>query len=816
MTCEACGTVNGETAKFCAECGTPLAGACASCGAPHKPGARFCSECGTPLAAPAVREAPPAPDARTTAELRQVSVLFCDLVGYTALSEHRDAEEVRELLSGYFDAAHRVVDRYGGTIEKFIGDAVMAVWGSPVAREDDAERAVRAALDLVAEVQRFGQDNDLSGLQSRAGVVTGQAASWATPGESLVVGDRVNTAARVQATADPDTVYVDDVTKQVTSASISYADAGRHLVKGKDEPLQLWRAVRVVAGKGGAQRIDGLEAAFVGRARELNLVKELFHACVEDGRTRLVTVTGQAGVGKSRLRWEFDKYVDGLAFNVFWHSGRCLSYGEGVAYWALSEMARQRMGIAEEDSNDVAAEKLAAGLERYIPDPAAREYLTPALGALVGVGDPGLAREELFAGWRMFFELLAAAQPVVLVFEDMQWADAGLLDFLEQLLDWSAAKPIFVLSFARPDLMERRPEWAAGRRNATPLYLEALPDPAMAELLEDLVPELPAAVADKITQRAAGIPLYAVEMVRGLIDRDVVVPQGGVYRLVGAVGDFDLPASLTALIGARLDGLSPGERAALRTMSVLGDAFPRHAVTAVVDLEADQLDGVLQSLMRKEILTVHRDPLSPDRGQYAFVQSLMRSVAYDTISKRERKALHTRVAEHLRSAFPDDGEDVVEVVAAHYRDAYLAAGTDPDAQDLRAHAFAMFVRAARRAAAVGAPESAEQAYRVAAELAVDEAEAASLREQAGEVAVRAGRPEAAQELFEQAHRAHLAAGRHRHALLLSVPTFASARPSGASWRRRGAVARRAGGTPARRPESRARPRRARAHEHVQR
>ena len=774
MRCAACGTVNSDTAKFCAECGTPLATVCGTCGTPYKAGARFCSECGAALAPGTTPRPAPAQQAQAPAsggtELRQVSVLFCDLVGYTALSEQRDAEDVRELLSGYFDAAHRVVDRYGGAIEKFIGDAVMAVWGSPVAREDDADRAVRAAIDLVEEVQHYGETKGLSGLQARAGVVTGQAASWATPGESLVVGDRVNTAARVQATAEPGTVFVDDVTKQVTAASIAYADAGLHTVKGKVEPLQLWRAVRVVANKGGAQRIDGLEAAFVGRARELNLVKELFHASAEEGRTRLVIVTGQAGVGKSRLRWEFDKYVDGVAFDVWWHSGRCLSYGEGVAYWALSEMVRARMGIAEEDSNEVATEKLAAGLERYIDDPAAREYLSPALGVLVGIADPGLAREELFAGWRMFLELLAAKQPVVMVFEDMQWADAGLLDFVEQLLDWSATHPIFVLSFARPELTERRPDWAAGRRNATHLYLDALSDAAMGSLLDDLVPDLPSDVRTKIVSRAAGIPLYAVEIVRGLIDRDIVVPQEGVYRLVGPVGDLDLPASLTALIGARLDALSPVERSALRTMSVLGSTFPRSAATAVVDLPEAELDAVLQSLLRKEILTVHSDPLSPDRGQYAFVQGLMRSVAYDTISKRERKALHKRVADHLRRAFPEDGEDVVEVVAAHYRDAYRAgAATDPDADDLRAEAFAMYVRAGKRARAVGAPGNAVKSYRVAAELAVDEAEAAELLVRAGELALLAGNPDDAYEVLDRARKAHLAAGREHAALLLAVP-----------------------------------------------
>ena len=773
MTCTACGAANKPGRKFCVECGTSLAAACTACGSPYEPGERFCGECGTPLpgAAAAPTRVPaaavPSPAAPSGAEVRQVSVLFCDLVAFTTLSEGRDAEDMRELLSGYFDAARRIVERYGGVVEKFIGDAVMAVWGSPVAREDDAERAVRAALELVTEVGQFGERVGVT-LQARAGVVTGQAASWANPGEGLVVGDRVNTAARVQGEAAPETVYVDDLTKQITAASISYADAGRHEVKGKVDPLQLWRALRVVAGKGGAQRIDGLEAPFGGRSRELNLVKELFHTTVEDGRARLLAVSGQAGVGKSRLRWEFDKYVDGLAFDVWWHSGRCLSYGEGVAYWALSEMVRQRLGIAEEDPNEVATERLAAGLDRYVQDPAVRDYVRPALAALIGTEDPGLPREELFAGWRLFFEVLAAQQPVVLVFEDMHWADVGLLDFVEQLLDWSASHPIFVLSFARPELSERRPDWAAGRRNATPLYLDALPDVVMSQILTDLVPGLPNDVAARIVDRAEGIPLYAVEMIRGLIDRDIVVPREGVYRLVGQVGDLDLPASLTALIGARLDALEAGERSLVRQVTVLGGTFPRAAMTAISEIPESQLDGLLHSLMRKEILTVQSDPLSPERGQYAFVQSLMRTVAYDTLSRHERKALHAGAADHLRAAFPNDGEDVVEVVASHYRDAYDAAGSDPEADSLRANAVTMFTRAAGRAKAVGAPESAEAAFRTAAELCADESDAAGLLQSAGDMAMTAGHADAAFDYFSQAQAAHAAAGRDREALLLAT------------------------------------------------
>ena len=284
------------------------------------------------------------------AQRRVCSVLFCDVVGFTPLSESRDPEAVRELLSRYFEVARTVIGRYGGVVEKFIGDAVMAVWGTPVATEGDAERTVRAALDLVAAVGELGAEAGAPGLAARAGVVTGEVAvTLGAVAEGMVAGDAVNTAARVQSAAEPGSVLVDAATQRLAGGAIGFADAGSHRLKGKAEPQALWRAARVLAGIGGAQRIDGLEAPLTGRDAELRTVRELFHAAAERKMPRLVLVSGPAGVGKSRLGWEFEKYIDGLARDVWWHRGRCLSYGEGVAFWALAEIVRQRMGIAEED-----------------------------------------------------------------------------------------------------------------------------------------------------------------------------------------------------------------------------------------------------------------------------------------------------------------------------------------------------------------------------------------------------------------------------------------------------------------------------------
>ena len=491
------------------------------------------------------------------------SVLFCDLVGFTPLSESRDPEAVRELLSRYFETARTVIGRYGGVVEKFIGDAVMAVWGTPVAAEGDAERAVRAALDLVAAVAELGAEAGVPGLAARAGVVTGEVAvTLGAVGEGMVAGDAVNTAARVQAAAEPGQVLTDGATQRLAGGGIGFAGAGEHALKGKAEPVRLWRATRVLSGVGGSQRVDGLEAPLTGRDAELRTVRDLFHAAAERRVPRLLLVSGPAGVGKSRLGWEFEKYADGLKAQVWWHRGRCLSYGEGAAFWALAEMVRQRLGIAEEDPADVAAGKLTEGLARYVADQGERRYVGVRLGRLLGVaaeGDGGeaLSREELFAGWRLFFERLAAENPVVLLVEDGQYADAGLLDFLDYLIDWVRDLPVYVMVLARPELGQARPGLGTGR-NRTALTLDPLDAASMDQLVDALVPGMPGAARAKITGQAQGIPLFAVETIRSLVDRDIVQPVEGTYRLTGEVGQLQVPDSLHALLAARLDALDPG------------------------------------------------------------------------------------------------------------------------------------------------------------------------------------------------------------------------------------------------------------------
>jgi len=750
ITCSRCGVENAAGRKFCGGCGAPLVLVCASCGAANEPGMRFCGECGNPLAEDTAPPAQAAP--AKAAERRLVSVLFADLVGFTPLSESRDPEEVRELLSRYFDTCRRLIGIYGGTVEKFIGDAVMAVWGTPTAQEDDAERAVRTALDLVTAVAALGEEVGAPDLALRAGVLTGEAAvNLAAEGEGMVAGDLVNTAARVQAAAEAGTVLVGDATRRATAAAIAYESAGEHELKGKAEPISLFRALRVTAIRGGARVAAELEPPFVGRARELRLVKEHFHGSAEERKAHLVSVVGIAGIGKSRLAWEFEKYLDGPVDNVFWHRGRCLAYGDGVAYWALAEMVRMRALIAEGDAPDEALEKLQAMLEQRIEDPAERSWLEPRLAHLLGLAEHASGdRQDLFSAWRLFFERLAEQSPVVLVFEDLQWADSALLDFVEHLLEWSRDHPLFVLALARPELAERRPGFGAAGRNATTLSLEPLAPAAMEELLEGFVPGLPDDLRARILRRAEGVPLYAVETVRMLLDRGLLEREADVYRPSGLIEALEVPETLHALVAARLDGLAAEERRIVQDAAVLGKSFTKAGLAALSGSSEPELEPILGSLVRKEVLSVQADPRSPERGQYAFLQDLLRQIAYDTLAKADRKARHLAAAAYLEEASAGTEHELVEVIAAHYVDAYEAAPDAADAGSIRRTAAERLALAGDRASSLAATEEAERYFEKAAALADEPVWQAELLEQAGRAAQTGGRYPAALTQYQRA------------------------------------------------------------------
>ncbi len=742
MICAACGTENESGRKFCGECGERLASGCPSCGAPNSPKTKFCGECGTALLDATAAAAQPI--AAPATERRLVTVLFADLVGFTTLSEQRDAEDVRELLAQYFDAGRDVIERYGGTVEKFIGDAVMAVWGTPVAQEDDAERGVRAALDLVAAVRQLGADRGMPALALRAGVHTGEAVvTIGASGMGMVAGDLVNTASRLQSVAEPGTVLVGEGTQRAATTAIVFEPAGDQDLKGKAAPVAAFRAIRVVAQRGGVGRTEGLEPPFVGRESELRLIKDFYHATASERGPRLVSVIGQAGIGKSRLAWEFLKYIDGVTEIVHWHQGRSPAYGEGISFWALGEMVRMRIGIGESSDEQTTRQQLTESLTQFVTDADERRALTDPLLYLLGVGESSAhERGRLFAAWRTFFERIAEQGPVVMVFEDLQWADDGLLDFIEELITWSRGHSIYVITLARAELLDRRPSWGAGQRSFTSLNLAPLSDDDMRAMLGGLVPGLPEAVTNRIVGRAEGIPLYAVETVRMLLNDAQIERDGDRFRPVGDLSQLAVPESLLALIAARIDALPPAERTVVQDAAVLGLSFALSAVEAVSRAPAEQVEPMLRHLLQRELLTVDNDPRSPERGQYRFVQGLLREVAYGTLSRDDRRSRHLAAARYYE-ALGDD--ELSGVLAQHYVDAYQAHPDGPEGAAVAAQARVALRGAAQRAAELGSGRLAVGYYTTALAVTTDVNEELELRTGARDAAGAAGMIEVAAE-----------------------------------------------------------------------
>jgi class 3 adenylate cyclase/tetratricopeptide (TPR) repeat protein len=660
-----------------------------------------------------------------------VSVLFLDLVSFTTLSERRDAEDMRTLMDQYFDTVRTVIERHGGVVEKFIGDAVMAVWGTPVTHEDDAERAVRSALELIDAVAALGATVGLP-LQARAGVLTGEAATGPDSGnQGMVTGDMVNTAARLQAAADAGGVLVGEATSRAVSGAVILEPVGPLQLKGKSEPVRAWRALRVVAERHGQSQM-AIEPPFVGRAEEFRLLKDLLHSTGREHRARLVSVMGVGGIGKSRLVVELEKYVDGVVEDVYWHHGRCPSYGEGVTFWALGEMVRMRAGIAETDSAATSRTKLAAAVETYVADEDERRWLQPRLAFLLGLDDrPAGGREELFSAWRTFFERISDRGTVAMVFEDLHWADPGLLDFVEGLLEWSRGKPIYIVTLARPDLLDHREMWGVGQRSFVSMHLEPLRDVEIARLVRGMVPDADDESVRRIVARAEGMPLYAVETIRMLADRGALRAVDHAYEVAGDLGEITVPETLQALIASRLDALGAQDRAVAQSAGVLGKSFTIDALAAVTGMPRDGLQPSLATLVRKEFLEFEADPRSPERGQYGFVQSLIREVAYGMLSKADRRGQHLAAAHHFESIGDDERAGVV---ATHYVEALRATPPGPDADALAARAKDGLSRAAERARALGSPKQALDYLEQALELTPTGADRAALLDQAAETA----------------------------------------------------------------------------------
>src|SRR5688572_15422087 len=743
--CASCGFENRPGALFCGGCGTQLGRSCPACGHVGPPELAFCTSCGAALA--------PAAEPPIAEERKVVSVLFADLAGFTGRAERLDPEDVRRMLTPYYARVKAELLSFGGTVEKFIGDAVMALFGAPLAHEDDPERAVRAALAVREAIDELNASDPTLGLHVRIGVTTGEAmvALRARPseGEGMAAGDVVNTASRLQSAAPVDGILVDQATYRATETVVEYRDAEPVHAKGKAEPVPVWEVVTTrtrlgvdIAFRGGAE--------LVGREQELRMLREALSRAERQRDPQLVTLVGAPGIGKSRLLFELYRALDDDP-EVFanWRQGRSLPYGDGVSFWALGEMVKAQAGILESDSADEAAAKLGTSVELVVRDEAEALWVEEHLGPLVGLSGPEEAgadlRREAFAAWRRFFEALAEQRPLVLVFEDLHWADDGLLDFVDHLVDWASDVPILVVCTARPELLERRPGWGGGKRSALTVSLSPLSDDDIERLISALLAEksVPAAQVQALLARAGGNPLYAEEYVRMLAEAE-------------AGAELPLPETVQGIIAARLDTLAGEEKALVQEAAVVGKVFWVGALAAITDRPAPEVEYGLQRLERKEF--VRRERRSSVAGETAFVfrHVLVRDVAYGQIPRSRRAELHRRAAEWLESLAGDRAEDIADLVAHHYLSALrFARAVGRGLGDLPERAREALADAGDRALALSAYAPAVRFYREAlASWPEDDAERPPLLLRYGQALFRAEQTgaevlaEAARELLE--------------------------------------------------------------------
>ena len=722
---------------------------CPKCGEESLETARFCASCGEALA-----------EAGATGEERKVvSVLFVDLVGFTSRSDRADPEDVRATLRPYHERVKADIERFGGTVEKFIGDAVMAVFGAPIAHEDDAERAVRSALrilETIEELRAEGLD-----VAVRGAVTTGEAvvALAARPerGEGIVTGDVVNTAARLQSAAPVGAVMVDESTMRSTESTITFEPLEPVAAKGKAEPIPVWLATHARSLVG--QPETPTHTAFVGREHERALLLETFLQAERESSVQLVTVVGEPGIGKSRLVTELRTALDDRPDVITWRHGRCLPYGEGITFWALGEVIKAEAGIFESDDQEEAAEKLEQCVAALVDDVSEREWFASRLAPLAGVSAEGgaIGREEAFTAWRRFLDAMAARRPLVFVVEDLHWADEALLDFLEQLLDWAAPVPLLVLATARPELYDRRPGWSGGRRNATTIALSPLSGDETARLLQRLLERtlLPAQTQASLLERAGGNPLYTEQFARMLVER-------------GDGTDFQVPETVQALIAARLDTLSPQLKSLLHDASVVGRTFWTGAVAAVGQRQRDEALAGLLELVRREFIRPVRSSSMKGEEEFSIWHALVRDVAYQQIPRAPRAQKHVAVAAWIEESAQERVPDHAEILVHHYEQALeLARAAGEERPDLR-DALARFLLLSGDRAMQLDIAAAEAAYRRALELSADKAGSAAVLVRLADALQEQGRLPDAEDAYERALSALGAAGDDHAAALAMV------------------------------------------------
>jgi class 3 adenylate cyclase/tetratricopeptide (TPR) repeat protein len=640
---------------------------CLNCGQENPGGFRFCGGCGSPLVDVARR-----PEGE---ERKVVTVLFCDLVGFTSRSDHADPEDVGAMLRPFHRRLRHEIERVGGTLDKLIGDAVMAVFGVPAVHEDDPERAVRCALRMLEAIAELNQAHPALELAVRIGVNTGEALVALTPGADSegVVGDVVNTAARLQGVAPVNGVVVGEATWRATRTLFAYEQLVPVQVKGKAEAVPTYRVL-------GARSRPGVDLTappatpLIGRVEELAALQRCYRQAVSEHAVQLVTILGEPGVGKSRLVRELAGFVDAQPDLVAWRRGHCLSYGEPVGFWALGEVVKSQAGILESDDPREGAAKLDATVRALADDASEREWLKARLAPLVGfaaAGEAAVGRDESFMAWRRFLQLVATRGPLVLVIEDLQWADPALLDFLEELVDQAAPAGLLVVATARPELLERRPGWGAGRPHATTVSLGPLDDEGTALLLAALLGQsmLPAEVQALLLERAGGNPLYAEEFVRLLTDRGMLTRHGNLVR----ASDLPLPDSVQALIAARLDALAPEHKTLLQDAAVFGKVFWSGALAAMGGVSEEEVRPGLAQLERKELVRAARLSAVEGETEYSFWHGLIRDVAYAQIPRTGRSRRHRAAAEWIQALAGDRAADRAELIAYHFSQALVHA-----------------------------------------------------------------------------------------------------------------------------------------------
>ncbi len=706
--------------------------ACPICGRENSDDARFCSQCAAALDGPV-----PAREER-----KVVTVLFVDLVGFTARAEKLDPEDVREILTTYHDRVRAELERHGGTVEKLVGDGVMALFGAPVAHEDDPERAVRAALAIRDAFTEYNRVDPTGELHVRLGVNTGEAlvalTGDARRGEAAPAGDVVNTAARLEAAAPVDGILVGEATYRATEHAIAYGERAPVEAKGKSDPVAAWEALEP-RSRFGIEVRQLSRSQLVGRAPELGLLVDALARVRRERAPQLVTLVGVPGIGKSRLVWELFQRADAEPDLITWRQGRSLPYGDGVTFWALAEMVKAQAGILATDPAEVAEEKLRRAVAPV--EDADRERVERRLRPLVGLeGDDEVRdrRDETFAAWRLWLEALAEQRPLVLVFEDLHWADDQLLDFVDHLVEWASGVPLLVVGTARPELLSRRPGWGGGKPNATTLTLAPLSDEETARLVHGLLERsvLPVEVQAALLERAGGNPLYTEEFARMVGDHAIVE-------------ELPLPASVQSLIAARIDGLPPEEKALLQDAAVVGKVFWVGTLVALGGGEPPWLERLLHSLERKEFVRRERGSSVAGESAFAFRHVLVRDVAHGQIPRGLRADKHRLAAEWIESL--PRSEDYAEMLAHHYLDALeLARAARGDTSLLVGKARVALQLAGDRAARLNAFAVAVRAYRQALELWPAED------------------PQRAQVLFRYGHALHIAEGGAEDVLLEAV------------------------------------------------